>query len=162
MVMRTLNESAMSSHDTTKQTVQLVTFLLDQLHFGVEVVNVQEVIRYQNMTRVPKAPAIVEGLINLRGQIVTAVDMRARVGMDRRAATHLPMNVVVRSADGVASLLVDEIGEVVEVATDQLEAAPRTVTGPIRDVISGVYKLRDTLLLKLDVERALTIEFGDN
>jgi purine-binding chemotaxis protein CheW len=141
----------------TQRVTQLVTFTLDRLHFGVEVRHVQEVIRYQTMTRVPKAPAVVEGLINLRGQIVTAVDMRARVGLGKRDGSQLPMNVVIRSADGVASLLVDEIGEVVEVDAAQLEPAPLTVTERIRDVIGGVYKLHGMLLLELDVERALTI-----
>ena len=136
---------------------QIVTFKLDRLHFGVEVKHVQEVIRYQTMTRVPKAPTVVEGLINLRGQIVTAIDMRARVGLARRDDAHLPMNVVIRSADGVTSLLVDEIGEVVEVDAAQLEPAPLPVTDRIRDVIGGVYKLHGMLLLELDVERALTI-----
>jgi len=136
---------------------QLVTFTLDRLHFGVEVGHVQEVIRYQTMTRVPRAPTVVEGLINLRGQIVTAVDMRARVGLGKRDGSQLPMNVVIRSADGVASLLVDEIGEVVEVDAAQLEPAPLTVTDRIRDVIGGVYKLHGMLLLELDVERALTL-----
>ena len=136
---------------------QLVTFTLDRLHFGVEVRHVQEVIRYQTMTRVPRAPTVAEGLINLRGQIVTAVDMRARVGLGKRDGSQLPMNVVIRSADGVASLLVDEIGEVVEVDAAQLEPAPLTVTDRIRDVIGGVYKLHGMLLLELDVERALTL-----
>lgn len=136
---------------------QLVTFTLDRLHFGVEVRHVQEVIRYQTMTRVPMAPTVVEGLINLRGQIVTAIDMRARVGLDKRDGSRLPMNVVIRSADGVASLLVDESGEVVEVDAAQLEPAPLSVTERIRDVIGGVYKLHGMLLLELDVERALTI-----
>jgi purine-binding chemotaxis protein CheW len=141
----------------TQTQTQLVTFTLDRLHFGVEVSHVQEVIRYQTMTRVPRAPAVVEGLINLRGQIVTAVDMRARVGLGKRDGSRLPMNVVIRSADGVASLLVDEIGEVVEVDAAQLEPAPLSVSDRIRDVIGGVYKLHGMLLLELDVERALTI-----
>jgi purine-binding chemotaxis protein CheW len=141
----------------TQLATQLVTFTLDRLHFGVEVRHVQEVLRYQTMTRVPRAPAVVEGLINLRGQIVTAVDMRARVGLGKRDGSRLPMNVVIRSADGVASLLVDEIGEVVEVDAAQLEPAPLSVTDRIRDVIGGVYKLHGMLLLELDVERALTI-----
>jgi purine-binding chemotaxis protein CheW len=140
-----------------KMQTQLVTFTLDRLHFGVEVRHVQEVIRYQTMTRVPMAPTVVEGLINLRGQIVTAIDMRARVGLGKRDGARLPMNVVIRSADGVASLLVDEIGEVVEVDAAQLEPAPLSVTDRIRDVIGGVYKLHGMLLLELDVERALTI-----
>ncbi|MBS2020709.1 MAG: chemotaxis protein CheW, partial [Deltaproteobacteria bacterium] len=91
---------------------QLCTFLIDGMLFGVDVTNVQEVIRYQEMTRVPLASSTVRGLINLRGQIVTAIDMRARLGLPPRADQALPMNVVASTGDGVVSLLVDEIGDV--------------------------------------------------
>ena len=142
----------------TQRVTQLVTFTLDRLHFGVEVRHVQEVIRYQTMTRVPRAPEVVEGLINLRGQIVTAVDMRARVGLGKRDGSRLPMNVVVRTDDGPLSLLVDEIGDVVDVNDEQFEPVPETVNGPAADVVAGVYKLQPRLLLVLDVERAVTVE----
>ena len=89
---------------------------------------VQEVIRYQEMTRVPLAPPVVKGLINLRGQIVTAVDLRRRLGLRERAATDLPMNVVIRTSDGAVSLLVDEIGDVVEVDDTTFERPPETVS----------------------------------
>jgi chemotaxis signal transduction protein len=77
---------------------------------------VQEVIRYQPMTRVPLAPAALAGLINLRGQVITAVDLRRRLGFPDRAADELAMDVIVRTRDGLVSLLVDRIGDVVEVA----------------------------------------------
>src|SRR5215472_3136729 len=93
---------------------QLCTFYLDGLLFGVEVHKVQEVIRYQAMTRVPLASQVIGGLINLRGQIVTAIDLRRRLGLAERTAKQLPMNVVVRSDDGAVSFLVDEIGDVQE------------------------------------------------
>ena len=86
---------------------QFCTFCVDGLFFGVEVLKVQEVIRYQAMTPVPLAPAVVNGLINLRGQIVTAIDLRRALGLSDRPAGSLPMNVVVRTDDGVVSLLVD-------------------------------------------------------
>ena len=92
--------------------------------FGVEVQQVQEVIRYQEMTRVPLAPRWSRGLINLRGQIVTAIDLRRRLELPRRPAGALPMNVVVRTDDGAVSLLVDEIGDVVGSASTQFEPAP--------------------------------------
>ena len=76
----------------------------------------QEVIRHQAMTRVPLAPKLIGGLINLRGQIVTAIDLRLRLGLPERRPGQLPMNVVVRSEDGAVSLLVDEIGDVLEVS----------------------------------------------
>ena len=79
---------------------QFSTFVVDRLLFGVEVEKVQEVIRYQAMTRVPLAPPVVRGLINLRGQIVTAVDLRCRLGLRPRATADLPMNVVIRHDDG--------------------------------------------------------------
>ena len=95
--------------------------------FGVDAQTVQEVIRYQEMTRVPKAPPSVSGLINLRGQIVTAIDLRTRLGLKPRAAGKLPMNVVVRSDDGAVSLLVDQIGDVIEVDADNFETPPDTL-----------------------------------
>lgn len=136
---------------------QYCTFYLDGHFFGVEVEKVQEVIRYQEMTRVPLAPAVVRGLINLRGQIVTALDLRRRLGLSDRAAGHNPMNVVVRSDDGVVSLLVDEIGDVLEVAGATFERPPETLRGPARDLIRGAFKLDRQLLLVLNTETVLTL-----
>jgi len=137
---------------------QFATFSLEHLTFGVEVRQVQEVIRYQQMTRVPLAHRTVRCLINLRGQIVTAIDMRRRCGLADRDSDEQPMNVVVRTADGVVSLLVDEIGDVVEVSPTDFEPAPDTIAGPVRELVSGVYKLPDHLLLALDVERTTALD----
>ncbi len=135
---------------------QYCTFYLDGLFFGVEVRKVQEVIRYQEMTWVPLASHVIKGLINLRGQIVTAVDMRTRLELRERAADELPMNVVLRTDEGAVSLLVDEIGDVVEVDQAVYETAPDTLIGVARDLIKGAYKLSEGLLLILDTERALS------
>ena len=135
------------------QTRPLCTFTLDDCTFGIEVMNVQEVIRYQEMTSVPLASPMVRGLINLRGQIVTAIDMRARLGLPPRPNGELPMNVVVRTADGVVSLLVDEIGDVVEVDERSYERAPETMALAFRELVPGVYKLEASLLLLLDAEQ---------
>ena len=113
---------------TVAQTRQLCTFLLDEMLFGIDVMNVQEVIRYQEMTAVPLASSVVRGLINLRGQIVTAIDLRARLGLPRARRGRAPMNVVVRTDDGVVSLLVDEIGDVLEVDERSYERAPETMS----------------------------------
>jgi purine-binding chemotaxis protein CheW len=136
---------------------QFSTFVVDRLLFGVEVEKVQEVIRYQEMTRVPLAPPVVKGLINLRGQIVTAVDLRRRLGLRERAATDLPMNVVVRHEDGAVSLLVDEISDVLEVEEEAFELPPGTLAGEARELIRGVYKLKDTLLIALDTDKTLNL-----
>jgi len=136
---------------------QFATFSVGSLFLGVEVLKVQEVLRYQAMTRVPLAPDIVEGLINLRGQIVTAINLRRRLDLPARPDDQRPMNVVLRSDDGAVSLLVDEIGDVVEVNPDDFERTPETLRRPARDLITGVYKLKERLLLILDTERAVTL-----
>ena len=136
---------------------QFCTFMVDGLYFGVEVLQVQEVIRYQEMTRVPLANAVIKGLINLRGQIVTAIDLRRRLELTDRPEGSLPMNVVVRTADGALSLLVDEIGDVLNVESESFERPPATVGGIARELISGVYKLKDRLLLIMDTEKAATL-----
>jgi purine-binding chemotaxis protein CheW len=135
-------------------TSQFCTFYLGQLLFGVELKGVQEVIRSLDITKVPLAPAMVSGLINLRGQIVTAVDLRKRLELEAAPPGMLPMNVVVRSDDGAVSLLVDEIGDVVEVNEDSFETPPETLRGSVRDMILGVHKLNDRLLHVLDIDKA--------
>jgi purine-binding chemotaxis protein CheW len=140
------------------RTEQLSTFFLGGLFFGIEVTRVQEVIRYQTMTPVPLAPAVVTGLINLRGQIVTAIDLRQQIGCAEREEGALPMNVVVRTDIGAVSLLVDEIDDVVEVDTQQFQPPPSTVVGLVRDLITGVYQLPERLLLVLDVTKAVQVE----
>jgi len=136
-------------------TQQYCTFFVADRFLGVDVKCVQEVMRYQEMTPVPLASAVVSGLINLRGQIVTALDLRARLGLPPRAAGTLPMNIVVRTEDGAVSFLVDEIGDVVEVPESSRESVPETLTASNRELIASVCKLQDRLMLVLDTERAI-------
>ena len=136
---------------------QYCTFYLDNLFFGVDVLSVQEVIKFQDMTNVPLASKVVQGLINLRGQIVTAIDLRRRLELSERPADQEPMNVVIQTDDGAVSLLVDEIGDVIEVTEETLEPPPNTVKGTARELISGVHKLDGCLLLILDTEKAMTV-----
>jgi purine-binding chemotaxis protein CheW len=136
---------------------QYVSFYVGNHCFGVDVREVQEVIRYQEMTRVPLSTDEIGGLINLRGQIVTAIDLRRRLELSPRAADQLPMNVVVRTDENAVSLLVDEIGDVLTVQPETYEKAPETLTGAARDLIDGVYKLKDQLLMVLSTKKAVTI-----
>jgi purine-binding chemotaxis protein CheW len=138
--------------------VQLCTFYLDGLLFGVGVEQVQEVIRYQEMTPVPLAPSAIRGLINLRGQIVTAIDLRRRLELPDGDSGRLPMNVVIRTADGLVSLLVDEIGDVIDVDSDSCHDPPMTLSGAARELIRGAYPLPGRLLLALDVDKTMAIE----
>jgi purine-binding chemotaxis protein CheW len=136
---------------------QFSTFVVDGYLFGVPVIHVQEVIRHQEMTSVPLAPDVVGGLINLRGQIVMAIDLRRRLELPPRASDALPMNVVVKTEDGAVSLLVDKIGDVVEIDEESFEAPPDTLQGVARELIDGVFKLDGRLLLSLDVKLATHI-----
>ncbi|HUB68152.1 MAG TPA: chemotaxis protein CheW [Candidatus Methylacidiphilales bacterium] len=136
---------------------QLCTFTVGNLLFGVDVLSVQEVLRPQPMTRVPRAPSLIRGLINLRGQILTAVDLRERLGLPAAPPEISGMNVVVQLPGGLAGLLVDQVGEVLDLSAEQFEANPVTLRSTIREVISGVYKLKDRLLLLLDIQAAVTI-----
>jgi len=135
------------------------TFFLDAHVYGTPVAMVQEVMQHVEMTRVPLASEVVRGLINLRGQIVPAIDLRRRLGLPALAAGQVPMNVVVRTNEGLVSLLVDEIGDVIAVHEDALEAPPATLEGFARDVVQRVYKLPGRLLLVLDIER--TVDLGE-
>lgn len=139
------------------ETKQYCTFMLDGQYFGVEVRQVQEVIRYQEMTRVPLASSVVSGLINLRGRIVTAIDLRRRLGLPDRQTGKLPMNVVIRTGDEAVSLLVDEIGDVIEVPLDRFEPPPETLRGAARTLVEGAYKLDERLMLVLNTMQAIEV-----
>jgi purine-binding chemotaxis protein CheW len=140
-----------------EHTKQYCSFFVGDLFFGVDVREVQEVIRYQAMTKVPLAPPEIGGLINLRGQIVTAVDLRHRLKMSERQPDRHPMNVVIRNRDCPVSLLVDEIGDVLQPERNAFERPPETLKGVARELIQGVYKLKDQLLLILDTEKAVNL-----
>lgn len=136
---------------------QFCTFHLGDLYFGVEVHKVQEVLRFQEMTAVPLAHDVIAGLINLRGRIVTALDLRRRLALPPRAPDARPMNVVLHTDDGAISLLVDEIGDVVEVEDGLFEPPPETLGGVARELVGGVYKLPERLLLILNTEKTVDL-----
>jgi purine-binding chemotaxis protein CheW len=133
------------------------TFFLDDFCFGIEVEKVQEIIRQQDVTRVPLASPVIEGLINLRGNIVTAIDLRRRLGMPQRPAEQRPMSFVLHTGSGLASLVVDRIGDVLEVEDSAFERPPETLRGPARELIRGAYKLDKRLLLVLETEEVVKI-----
>ena len=137
------------------ETRLFCTLYLDGLCFGVEVRHVQEVLRYLEMTKVPLAHPVIRGLINLRGQLVTAVDMRRRLELPPRDANLDPMNVIIRTEDGPVSFLVDKIGDVMSMSDSDFEVSPGTLTGVAKSLVKGAYKMKDGLLLVLDIERTV-------
>jgi purine-binding chemotaxis protein CheW len=140
---------------------QFCTFLVGGMLFGLDVACIQEVIRYQRLTVVPLTSSVIAGLINLRGQIVTAIDLRSRLGLTAREPGTRPLNVVVRTPDGAVSLLVDEIGDVIVVDDDAFERPPDTLDDAARTLIRGAYKLKGRLLLVLDAARTIEPDSGN-
>ncbi|NLT55575.1 MAG: purine-binding chemotaxis protein CheW [Actinomycetales bacterium] len=137
---------------------QLSTFHVGAYLFGVEVSLVQEIVRLPSITPVPLAPPEIAGLINLRGEVLTAVDLRVRLGMHPAPSTQDQVNVVVRLDDEPVSLLVDEIDGVMALDRVPFESTPSTVPERVRELLVGAYTLPDRLLLALDVREVLRIE----
>jgi purine-binding chemotaxis protein CheW len=138
-------------------SLQYCTFFIGELFLGLEVMRVQEVLRECPVTPVPASSSMVRGLINLRGQIVTAVDLRNRFGLAADDLQPLATAIVLDAEDELLSLVVDRAGDVVEVDESAFESPPETLNGETRRLIRGAYKLDDRLLLVLDLERAFNL-----
>lgn len=134
------------------------TFYLDKYYFGIEVEQVQEIIRFQEITPVALAPEVVKGLINLRGQIVTAVDLRRLLELPDRTDGSVPMNIVVRTPLGAFSLLADRIGDVLELADGSFEAPPDNLSGMAGELIQRAYKLEGKLLLTMAIKKLVSAD----
>ena len=134
---------------------QLATFSVDGRFLGVDVARVREVLRPQELTRVPLAPPQIAGLINLRGEIVTAFDLRVALGRAQRDQDDRPMNVVVATEHGPVSMLVDDVSDVLDLDEGSIERPPSTLRGSARDLIMGAYKLDGRLLLELDLDAVI-------
>lgn len=138
---------------------QFCTFWMGRRLYGMPVGEVQEVMREQAMTRVPLAGRAVRGLINLRGKIVTAIDLRQELGLEEEKISGL-MNVVVSNDEYTVSFLVDGIGDVLDVDEESFEGVPKTLQGGARKLVSGVYKLPHGLLHVLDAGKCAQIGEG--
>jgi purine-binding chemotaxis protein CheW len=134
---------------------RLATFTVDGRFLGVDVTRVREVLRPQELTRVPLAPPQIAGLVNLRGEIVTAFDLRVALGRPQRGEGERAMNVIVTTGHGRVSMLVDTVSDVLDLDEETFEQPPSTLRGSARDLILGAYKLDGRLLLELDLDAAI-------
>jgi purine-binding chemotaxis protein CheW len=134
------------------------TFFIDDAFYGVPISQVQEVLVGQVMSRVHRAPVAVAGLINLRGRIVSVIDVRQVLRSGSAGVAGDAMNVVINADEDQVSLLVDRVGDVVVVDDARVEDAPATLRGVTRDFIRGVYAEGERLLLLLDTRRMLEDE----
>ncbi|MEY4669790.1 MAG: hypothetical protein RL518_2489 [Pseudomonadota bacterium] len=131
---------------------QLVTFTTGEYSFGIDVLEVQEVLKHQQMTFVPLAPEEVRGLINLRGHIVTAIGMRERLNLMNCSDETEEMNLIVSLRDGAASLVVDAVGDVITLDPSRYKPRPRALKAPLKEMVLGVYESETGLLLHIAPE----------
>ncbi len=141
---------------TNEAIYQLVSFVIENEEFGVDILKVQEIIRTVEITRVPKSPTFVEGVINLRGKIVPVIDLRKKFGIDRRELDNETRIIVVELTDKVVGFLVDKVKEVIRVEKSIIEPPPELTTSISTNYITGVAKLQDRLLILLDLDRVLS------
>ncbi|GAB1408871.1 chemotaxis protein CheW [Desulfovibrionales bacterium] len=140
------------------ELLQLVTFSIGDEEFGVEILKVQEIIRMLEITKVPKAPAFVEGVINLRGKVIPILDLRKRFGLSARNHDKNTRIIVIEINSMIVGFVVDSVSEVLRLPASTVEPPPPVVSGLDSDYISGVGKLEDRLLIMLDLNRLLSSE----
>ncbi len=140
------------------ELLQLVTFSIGEEEFGVDILKVQEIIRTMEITKVPRAPEFVEGVINLRGKVIPIIDLRRRFSMTARSHDSNTRIIVIEITRMIVGFVVDAVSEVLRIPVDTVEAAPPVVAGLDSDYISGVGKLHDRLLILLDLDRLLSAD----
>ena len=138
------------------ELLQLVTFSTGDGEFGVDILRVQEIIRIMEITRIPRSPEFVEGVINLRGKVVPIIDLRRRFSMHTRQHDSDTRIIVIEISGVIVGFVVDAVSEVLRIPIDTVEPAPPVVAGFDSDYISGVCKLHDRLLILLDLDRLLS------
>ena len=137
---------------------QLVVFQLGAEFYGVDIARVHEIIRLQSITRVPRAPSFVEGVINLRGKVIPVVDLRRRFGLPTSEHTRATRTVVVEIGDQVVGIIVDSVSEVLRVSTSTIEPPSPVVAGIDSEYLHGIAKLPERLVILLDLDRVLARE----
>lgn len=157
-----LNEEAIKSQkrragqvDEGPQTTEFLTVVIGNQLFGIPVLQVQDVLRQQIVTHVPLAPPEVAGALNLRGRIVTAINVRRRLGLDDLPQGTKTMAVVVEHDHELYSLIIDRVGDVLSLQTQGFEPVPPTMQGTWRDIATGIFRLENQLMVVVDVSRLL-------
>jgi purine-binding chemotaxis protein CheW len=143
-------------HDDSGSLLQLVTFTISNEEFGLDILRVQEIIRTMEITRVPRAPEFVEGVINLRGKVIPIIDLRRRFGMESKKHDSQTRIIVVEIHAMIVGFVVDSVSEVLRIQSSTVEPPPAVVSGIESEYISGVGKLEDRLLILIDLDKLLS------
>jgi len=140
--------------------LQLATFLLGDLRFGVDLLEIQEINRQRDLTLVPHTPPEVRGVINLRGEVVTVLDLRRVLGLGEVELGRATRNIILRSGEESVGVLVDRLGDVVRVEASELQPPPANVSGLDARFMLGVHQQEDELLVVLRIEEVLATQEG--
>ena len=152
--MESENKVSATQPDSPQNVMQLVSFDVGGEQYGLEILRVQEIIRIQQLTRVPNSPHFVDGVINLRGKMIPVIALRKKFGLEERPYDKQTRIVVVEVKNNILGFIVDSVSEVLRVPGNVIEPPPRL--GRVDpEYVSGVGKLRDRLLILLDVERLM-------
>jgi len=149
---------AIIRNDADSHLTEYVTVIIDDQLFGLPISRVQDVFVPDRLTRVPLAPPEVAGILNLRGRVVTAIEMRSRLDLGKREAGHPVMAIGIELRGESYGLLVDSVGEVMKLKTSDCESKPINLEARLARVAAGIYRLEDQLLVVLDVDRVLDIK----
>ena len=152
----------MSTMDRNQQysgeKIQVVSFHLGNEEYGVDISQVQEIIRMVGITHVPRAPHFMEGVINLRGQLIPIIDLRTRFSMPRQDSTKNTRIVVTEIAGKRVGIIVDGVSEVLNLPIENVEEAPEMIAGVGTEYISGVGKVADRLIILLDLQKVISTQ----
>ena len=142
-----------------KKEYQLVAFKIGDEEFGVDISQVREIVRLIEVTYMPKAPAFIEGVVNLRGQIVAVIDLAKRLGIPSRPRGDTARIIVIEIGENTVGMIVDSVSEVLRISSENIEEVPGLIETEVPEhYIRGVGKLKDRLLVLLDLSRVLSHE----
>ena len=147
-----------SEETTNSNTADYLSVIIADQLFGIPVLQIEDVLGEQKVTKVPLAPAEVDGALNLRGRIVTALNMRERLKLGKNNHTDTCMSVVVEQNGELYSLVIDKVGDVLRLSYDDFSTNPVTMDSPLKDVSEGIFQMEDNLMIILDVTKLITFE----
>lgn len=141
---------------------QLVSFMLDEVEYGVDILCVHEILRFPDITRLPNTPDFIKGVINLRGNVIPVVDVRIRFGFPVGEVTDLTRIIVIETNGKQVGLLVDNVHQVVRIPMTSIDPPSDLITGMSEDFISGIGRLKDRLIVILNMSNIIFLEDSDD
>jgi purine-binding chemotaxis protein CheW len=138
--------------------IQLVSFVLEDVEYGVDILAVHEILRFPEITRLPNAPDFIKGVINLRGNVIPVVDVRKRFGFSRAKITDLTRIIVIETSDKLVGLMVDNVHQVVRITQNNVDPPSELIEGVSEEYIWGIGRLKDRLIVILNLANILFLE----